>query len=256
MTIKLEELRAFVDGEIDTTRSAEIERLIASDPNLAEQAAAMEASQLPYRAAYMIDEDKPPARLRDTIESWVVVSDAVKHSEPTKPARPQWMFAAAMVAALGLGAIASAMIFATPSTSTLPQWAKRVAEYQSLYVRATVQSSADAAGHADELLAALTQRTGLETARPDLSAEGYTFVRAQELGFEGQPLVQLVYLGDGDVPLALCYMPGTVNGTTTGVHAGLAVTSWSQDKQRFVIVADESPETMERLQQQASSTWL
>jgi len=269
MTIKLEELRAFVDGEIDTTRSAEIERLIARDPALGEQAAAMEASRLPYRAAYVNDADTLPEGLRNTVESWVAVSDAAQQQPKAvnKNGR-KWMYAAALLGALGLGAIAGrTMTLGSTHTITeqaLPQWVERVAEYQSLYVRATVDPLGESSGSAkpdnatsaDQLLASVSERTGLKVARPDLSAEGYRFVRAQELGFEGQPLIQLVYLGEGDVPLAFCYMPGDDTVFISGQHAGLSVSSWSHDEQRFVIVADESPETMKRLQQQASSFWL
>ena len=136
-------------------------------------------------------------------------------------------------------------------------WVERVADYQSLYVPETV---GDAGGleAGRRTLERIARETGLATGIPDLSAFGYAFARAQRLGYEGDPLVQLVYTAPGKLPLALCHMPrdGADAPLVTAERSGLATASWAAAGQRFVLVGEESPERLEGLQAAARTTWL
>jgi len=83
-------------------------------------------------------------------------------------------------------------------------------------------------------VAALTERlarqTGMEVIIPAL--EGYEFIRGQRLSFNGEPLLQLVYLGAEGAPLALCYMPTQQADTDTAVvqrHHGAVALSLFQE---------------------------
>ena len=52
MSLELETLRAYADGELPPQQRAEIEAVLASDAEQAAVAAAMFASRLPYRSAF------------------------------------------------------------------------------------------------------------------------------------------------------------------------------------------------------------
>jgi len=132
----------------------------------------------------------------------------------------------------------------------------RVAQYQSLYVENTVSGITGGEQAAMSLLDDLKARTGMRTGVPDLSSFGYRFVRAQELGYQNEPLVQLVYFKPGHAPLAVCYMPasGVMRADVKlEKHDGLLAAGWIQNEQRFVIVGDESREVIEKLYEKTSA---
>ncbi len=127
----------------------------------------------------------------------------------------------------------------------------RVADYQSLYVENTVSAVSDSRlQQAQLLLQSLSSRSAVQTGIPDFTAYGYEFARAQELGFEGEVLVQLVYRKPGAIPLAFCYMPKASHpnlAKQVSQHHQLQAVSWIEDSQQFVIVADESQAILRKM---------
>jgi anti-sigma factor RsiW len=154
----------------------------------------------------------------------------------------------------------SAIALDTPAKSTDEQrsWVERVADYQTLYVANTVKNTKPNLEATIQQLQSLEARSGVQTVLPDLSNEGYQFARVQELGFNGQTLVQLVYTKDGNTPLALCFM--LANGDSDeelrlATRHGLGTASWINNNQRFVIVGNETTESLKNLYQLASSAF-
>jgi len=133
---------------------------------------------------------------------------------------------------------------------------KRIASYQSLYVENTVANlSATPIDDAAELLKSIDNSGHLPSSIPDFSALGYQFARAQELGFEGQALVQLVYKKTGSAPLALCFMRDAAMQSLPMVvsqHHGLNAASWVTDGHHYVLVAEEPNAVMKQLYDAAS----
>ena len=127
----------------------------------------------------------------------------------------------------------------------------RVADYQSLYVENTVATVSDSRlEQAQLLLQSLSSRSAVQTGIPDFTAYGYEFARAQELGFEGEVLVQLVYRKPGATPLAFCYMPSANHpnlAKQVSQHHQLQAVSWIENSQQFVIVADESQAVLKQM---------
>ena len=279
-----EDLARYCDGMLDAARTERLLQAAASDTELAEALSALEASRLPYKAAYRQQQvPEVPAALRRQVANLVSVtrSEAV---EPQAAGVQRWQkfaVAACIAISFGCGFLLARQVETVSGSSVtghvaqLPiadsnaqaarlsaaelDWVHRVADYQSLYVPATVNHIKDGASRATALLSDISERSGMHTAMPDLTASGYQFVRAQELGYEGDTLVQLVYAKEGKIPLALCYMPAAANddsGATVLRHSGLGVVFWQTATQRFVIVADEAPDELEQLYQQAHATWL
>lgn len=143
------------------------------------------------------------------------------------------------------------------TTSKHARLVKRIADYQSLYVENTVANLSESrVNDAQLLLGSIEVHENAELRIPDLSSFGYQFARAQELGFEGRTLVQLVYRRPGSAPLALCFMPDNETSAlplTTSKHHSLNAASWVTDNQHYVLVADESNAVLEKMYATASN---
>jgi len=160
--------------------------------------------------------------------------------------------------------------------TTHHRWVERVADYQTLYVANTVANLSETrVADANKLIASVTgtssdasaqsqslgQSLGqseVQTKIPDFSDHGYQFARAQELGFEGKTLVQLVYSKPGDTPLALCFMAESdVKDLPVKLskHHQLNAASWITDNQHFVLVADESDAVLNQMHSTAAAVF-
>lgn len=269
-----EDLLKYYDGGLSEERSLQLREAARHDADLADNLVAMEASQLPYKAAF--DQrimPEMPENLRTSVEHWVGLAGSAGQA-PARQRLGVWTVlasAACVLASIGLGYsfalqhvkpvndrnLVSASVEIPQSTQSA--WVERVADYQSLYVENTVKGVRNGAVRAQALLEGIANRSALRTGIPDLSGEGYTFVRAQELGYMNEPLVQLVYTKPGAAPLALCYMPADGENDSPLVidaYHGLGTASWITGGQRFVLVADESEPVLRLLQQDASTAWL
>lgn len=94
MTITREELAAFADGELDSERCAEVGRLVAADPALAQEVAAHRALRARLSAHYSPVLDQPvPERLGALLERRANVVDLATKRENRSAARsgiPRW----------------------------------------------------------------------------------------------------------------------------------------------------------------------
>lgn len=115
-----------------------------------------------------------------------------------------------------------------PSMAT--DWKYVVANYQSLYVTETLSLTNVSESEQKASLTRLSERLGFDVATLP-SVDGLTFVRAQELGFEGRPLAQLTFLTADEGPVALCIVE-TGKETTDRIDFaelyGLDTYSWTQ----------------------------
>jgi anti-sigma factor RsiW len=294
MTISDDDLVLYADNRLSDERKAYLVEAAAHDADLAETLAALDASRLPYKTAF---ENKPlppiPEKLRVDVQNLVKVaeSDNVTRLESVRASSRgvsrfrSWPSYAAQAACLmvcvGVGYLvgvkqesAPAATYAELSSapkldgdvgSTLGEsdeqriWVERVVDYQTLYVENTVENIEPDLPAAQKKLQALARSTGMRTAVPDLSESGYRFKRAQELGYNGSTLVQLVYSKEGQVPLALCFMLAGETGdqdVRVGERYGLGTASWIEGNQRFIIVADESAESLNSLYDTTKSVFL
>jgi len=69
--VEAEDIRAWVDGELDDDRAREVASAVSTDERLRQTATAMRASQLPYQEAYEhASTPEIPAGLRSSIEAF------------------------------------------------------------------------------------------------------------------------------------------------------------------------------------------
>lgn len=258
-------LRAYVDGELDPATREQLEHVLAHSPALQDQVAALQASCLPYQAAF---EAQPlpalPARLAQRVADMAAVAAAPARlssvpMQTTQGGRRQLLglgFAAAASFAAGLAVPwrglfgpstpADGRAEAPSNVADATPWVRAIASYHALYVRETLDQPGDAPARLATLLTGFTAAQRAQIFVPDLLAEGLVFKRVQRLGFEGRPLIQMVYLPASAGPSALCLLPTTRGaGADRPVSAqslhGLGVASWARAGLAYVLVADMAP---------------
>ena len=303
MTVEVEDVRAWVDGELGELRSREVSRSVESDIELRRLANSMRASLLPYQEAYeQASLPSVPDSLREKIadlqksansgknfdnEFKTTVVSKHKNASEDDPVNSNtddlgenstlklFGIAASMMLAAMIGYLAGSDLngegvkpdtLASSAKLQTEKFAESVAAYQAFYTRDTLIGADNSAS----VVAAMTERLGKQTGMKMLipKFDGYEFVRAQHLSYNGEPLLQLVYLGEEGGPLALCYMPadtGAVSGTeidqSKGVGAllqqyhGLNTAEWVQKGHRFVIVSDVSEIKLDELSRSAQRQW-
>lgn len=223
-TISNEDLTAYLDGELAEGERRRIEEAVAADADLA---ARLEALDVPVGAA------KP-------------LFDALLDSAPECPpvqsaARPSRLFprmaaAGLLVLGIGIGVVWSPLA----KRDTPSDWKMAVANYQVLYVPETLAGGPADPEHAATDLARLSGTLGRDLSRA-VSVEGLRFRRAQMLGLEAEPLVQIAYLGDDDVPFAICVTPvdDPSYAPRTEHLAGLAAAHWVADGFGFLVIGGD-----------------
>jgi len=265
MNLKLEELREWVDGESDPERSNVIEAAVKNSADLQDMVASLEASRLPYREAYAaVPFPDMPDTLRQNIDTMVADSGEVqaRRNRFPIPLAVAGLVAAAMAGYL-FGTVKDQNETIDPATvasinssaDAFESFSQAVASYQALYVRETVEGTVN--NNVPAVAARLLEDADLKVQVPDLTAHGYRFVRAQQLSFNGKPLVQLVYLGDTGLPLAFCFMAEDSGASDLVLerHHGLQTAEWSAADKRFVIVSDADNAQLQEMYQSAMKQW-
>ncbi len=262
-------LRAFVDGELSPPDRSRVEAVLAHDATLAQQVQAMQASRLPYRAAFDAQTLPPiPEALKTQLAALSAGAGAghatrrgPSHSAqwPAPPWLPQWArtaFGPGGLAAAGMAiTFVAGVLTSTWLQGSLPQavsglfaaspadapWVQAIAGYQAMYVRETVDRATDGADHARGILQNFKSREQAQLAIPDLSAAGLEFKRIQLLGFGDRQLIQMAYLPAQGKPAALCVLRAD-HPDDAAVSArrleNLSIVTWQKDKLAYVLALD------------------
>lgn len=271
-----EDILEYFDGQFDDKQTAEFLSQLRTDPELAELAKAMQASQVPIELAYQQAKLPPvPESLRVKVAA---LSDAASQApDVSTDQRPvkKWSslgLVASLVCGIGLGAVVMQQVqtslvngLASPQASTNNaqqthlRLVKRIADYQSLYIENTVANlSTTRVQDAQRLLEKIQSNDAVSVGIPDFSEFGYDFARAQELGFEGDTLIQLVYRKPGFPPLAFCYMRSAntpPQELQLSQYHHLQSASWVSDSQHYVLLADEPNAILEQMHTIAVATF-
>ena len=241
----LDELRAYVDGELQPQRRAEVEAAIAANAELAAQAQTLFASRLPYQSAFAQVPVQPvPKALQARVAELASVAAASHEMRlagaggPAPSSHPRgssWRWLAWLLAGLIVGGVAAQRIGQGPAPAAEP-WVLKVGSYHSMYARETVLDDGAGLAQAGVLKQRLRQQLGLALNVPDLSAQGLRFVRAQQLQFEGKLVLQLVYLPKQGLPVALCLTPALAQAERTLELDGLQAVTWQNQGWAYVLI--------------------
>ena len=284
MRVEIEDVRAWVDNELDEPRAGQVRDAVLFDKSLKRDADKLRASQLPYREAYeQVSVPEVPESLRRKIQALQdpsMQNTPIQNTSDKNPGIQHLPREAANNSSFKFVGLAASVLLAavvgylagtntsdeapdtTASIETSREsdnFAQTVAAYQQFYVRETLKGTIppDPA----KVTERLADQTGMQVVIPEL--EGYEFMRAQRLSVDGELLLQLVYLGAEGGPLALCYMAalnndaeGQRNGTTTlQNHHGLNTAEWRHQGHRFVIVSDVSEKKLDELSRATRRQW-
>ena len=227
-----EDLTAYLDGELDPARCEAVEAALERDHALRRR---LDGLRIPREGmAQAFD------RLAATAPS---MPDLPSPRRETGGSVRRY---AAMAACLLIGA-AGGGLWAT----TLPErdsWMDYVAAYQALYVDATLASVVQPEAEGTEQL----RRLGAVLGRDLLAAQDVDpldFKRAQVLGYQGRPLIQIAYLSPEGAPVALCVIrsgEAADSGVRTARLEGMSSAWWSRNGFSYLLIGGEDDDLIAR----------
>ncbi|KUP94872.1 anti-sigma factor family protein [Tritonibacter horizontis] len=220
-SISDEELTAYLDQEADAQLADRIDRALETDQELSRRLDSLMLPMDALREAFAI-ERLGPASL-----------PVIERPTPGRTAMPLRLVAS-VVLAFGIGISGGYLL---QPQATAPGWIDVVASYQSLYMTETVVQTTQDPEVAQGVLAQFQTRSGVELSAAT-SVEGLDFRRAQVLGFNNKPLMQMAYLGEDGTPFALCVIK-TANADSAfsdRMAQGLAATSWVSDGVGYLVI--------------------
>ncbi|MPV57392.1 anti-sigma factor [Burkholderia sp. HI2761] len=270
-------LMAYVDGELTSHQREEVERAIGTSPDIATRVAWLEASVLPYQRAFEQQEwpSVPQSlvhKVAEIAQAYVASSDVVARdvSRSVDAPVPQpevreafaapirsrfgmmapWLAVAFVAGAFCFGAIlrfapgAARGGFAPQAAPMATQtraspWIMAAANYQRLYTRDTVAFDSSNPAVAAHTVENIRRDDGLPIRIPDLRSAGLTFKRIQRLRFNDKPLVQIVYLPEKGMPVALCLMKDDKPDTALARQqvGGMDVVTWRRANLTYALIA-------------------
>ncbi len=233
MTHTDEVLKSYLDGTLPETEAEALEEAMSTDEALQKRMMALDTVAAPVAEAFQ----NLPGEKR---------LESLRAALPTAQSQsPRWWTGAAMAASVAVGVLVGSQLLPSGSAEATG-WRMEVARYQALYVPETV---AYLGGDPDKLateMARASKAVGLDL---DLEAlaeiDDLTLRRAQVLGFEGQPLIQMVYTDPKGTPFALCIMADAEGSEGPEILVGLATHTWESDTHGFILVGGDQQDKID-----------
>ncbi|MEM7242268.1 MAG: hypothetical protein AAF429_08790 [Pseudomonadota bacterium] len=233
MTYSDETLTAFLNGQLSASEAHAIEAEMRVNPDLERQIMALDdfgdAIKDSMRAL-------PSPKRLEKISNTLNLSNTPSRSWPIGQI-------GAIAAALMIGLFAGYNLL-PQSTDQSDDWRIEVARYQALYVAETVANLETDSATLNAQFVRASEAVNL-----DLSPEGLTNLgdltlgRAQILGYQSEPLVQIVFKTPLGIPIAFCIMKKENDRSHKGLRemqlAGLASGSWETDAHRMIVIGGQ-----------------
>jgi len=227
MTYSDETLKGYLNGALTETESEAVELSLSADIALQRRLMALDTASFPVAEAFKkLPGEERLQKLRATLPQQA-------------PSKPRWLAGAALAASVAVGIFVGSQL-SSSGTGVTNDWRVEVARYQALYVPETV---AYLGGDPDKLATEIDRASKAVGYDLNLSTlaevDDLTLRRAQVLGFEGQPLIQLVYTNEDGAPFALCIMPNPEGEEGPARLAGLATHTWKSGSHGFILVGGQ-----------------
>ncbi len=235
-----EELTAFLDGEADDALATEIGEALETDAALNDRLSTLDIPMAPLKQAFdALLADAPPMP---------PLPEAAPAQAPATAPRFGWgwgigTFGTGLAAGLAVAVFTG---FGQPEPAPPPGWVAFVASYQSLYTPATLASVTTTDADRAAQLQTVSEALGLDlTSLPEV--EGLTFKRAQVLGFNGKPLVQLAFQRADGTPVALCIIPAGPDGKPVSMDAaqGMELARWNTPGFGYLLIGGQDQEPLQ-----------
>lgn len=240
-----EELTGYLDGEIE--------------PGLAEQirAAAAEDRLLAQRIEDLrVDTQRIKSAMDTLLGDAPGAPDFLAEEAPSTGAprvTGRYRLIAASLVCLLLGGLIGMQLGAHRDET----WQEFAATYHALYVSGTL-SHVDRPNTAEVAeLQRVSQALGKTIALAAVSGiDRLDYKRAQVLGFEGQPIVQLAFLSKIGAPIALC-IKRSVRSSHEAMRSrtmrGMRAVTWAKDNYEFLLVGGNDRELLEQAAKKLSA---
>jgi|RifCSP13_1_1023834.scaffolds.fasta_scaffold05591_2 anti-sigma factor RsiW len=250
-------LVAYVDGQLARKQTRAVEKVLEQDDVIARRVDALKDAH---------------SRLEAAFEAILAGEEADAAARPM-PQAPGLFIAWDTLAKGGLAAagIAIALILVVagygwplvmpefarhPSAAADPDyvgsiqrtWQEEAVRAQALLSRASLEVGLESQGNRDLVGFQLAQAIGPSLNAPDLTPQGFRFMRGQLLHFGAEPLGQLLYLGTSGAPLALYAKKG--EGTLTPLfkqYGDIGSVAWSQGGIAYLLAGEGDQEFLLRL---------
>ncbi len=244
-----EVLTAYLDGVLEPPVAAQIDDALAHDVALVERLAALD---LPMSNLQMILDPAvlaAPALPADLLKPGALVAPPAANL-PHKPLMRRFWVPTAVAASFAAGVLLAPLLTPT-ATPGAPKWVDAVASYQALYVTQTLEKAEQDPTDTASVLAQATVDFAV-TLTPAIDIDGLEFKRAQILGWNGKPLLQMAYLDGDGTPMALCLtrVGAEDRGPRTSTSHNLAGVSWVKDGVGYYLIGGSDLARVEALSQQ------
>ena len=247
MTYSDKTLMAFINGELGVSEAHAIEAEMRANPDLERRIMALDRFGGTIRDNML---DLPNRERLDNISDTLDLSG--------KPSR-SWPFGqvAAIAAALMIGVFAG-YSFLPQNTDQSNDWRVEVARYQALYVPETVANLNADPNMLQAQFKRASQAVDLDLFPEDLNDLGkLSLGRAQILGYQNQPLVQIVFKTPQGTPIAFCIMKKEDKASKKGIEelrlAGLSSGSWETSSHRMIVIGGQDRQLISDLSMELQS---
>ncbi len=241
MTTGLENwaINAYADGELDPVERANVERLLAGDPDARRILDGIERQKRALKSAYDSVLDEPVPRS---------LSASVQGSYSRRLAPYAAM--AASLAILALGA-AGGWYMAHESASTLvADMGRKAINAHEVYAAEIRHPVEVAASESDHIRKWLSKRIGTDITIPDLTANGYTFIGGRLLATDDRPAGQLMYedVSKNRLTIFLAANPNTGGETIHVREKGELISCyWAENALAFAVTGEMPKDAMMKL---------
>jgi len=223
-----EELTAFLDGEFEHTRAEEIRQALKNNSDVQARIDALSLDKPKIDEAFN--------RLLNGAPDMPDLPDTTRRETSIPVAKSLKLIAVFsfvfLLAGLGAGYFAG--------QSKEENWREFVATYQALYIHATLEGIDQKPDAASIELDRVSQAIGKKVDLPNLVQQNQLdYKRAQILGFEGRPLMQLTFLTKLGEPIALCIIrsEGAKNSVVVESEMrGMRAASWAKDGYEYLLI--------------------
>lgn len=256
-----EDLVAYLDGMLDDESTEHVEREVAKDRHLDARLELLRRGERPFEEAFdLLLKEAPEKRLKKSLDDVLnpppplveepVAPATLKPHAPAKARKEPWggwrmLAAAAVLLAVFAGGLFSSRFVPglAPQTASLPGakgWRAAVAEYQSLFVKATLEQSSKDWGAQEASLHSALSHIGLKLDISKVTVEPLAFKYAGILNFKGKPLVQMAYLYKGEVPVSFCIIKNgkPAQDVQEEQRLGLNIAHWQSNDYGFMVIGD------------------
>ena len=244
MTLSDEKLLAYADGLLSPAEIADMDRLLADDPDARETIAALKQSALPYREAAEALIDVPDlSHIADRIQSYQPAASPSRLSRFAP-------LAASIAVFFVVGLLAGQHIFppSAPKPTQWAVWVDRIASYQALYTRASVSPTNPPDSRKVGQMLRVSKLLGTTIKAPDLAPVDADYKYAKVFAIDGRPLAQIAYLPKSGEPFLLCLMKTDKpdHDPKFSTAHGVNVASWRKGGIAYVYVGKTPRDMMDR----------